>query len=184
MSISNLILIIASVSFVGGCASMSKKECLSANWQFQGEQDGRSGLPVSTIDRHAKACSKVSVVPDEAQYLEGRDRGLRYYCTASTGLAEGRRNSEYQGVCPPELESEFLFSYIDGLELRLLELAQQSNIANSRLSRLRMEQAALGGKADKKLTANINGEESTISSNDSEQLRIRNRIATLRLTLD
>lgn len=184
MYASRFVLIIACLAVLGGCASMSKKECLSANWQYQGELDGRSGLPLSTIDRHAKACAKVSVAPDEMQYVDGRERGLLYYCTADVGLAEGRRNREYQDVCPAESEPAFLESYIDGLELKLVEIDQQSNIANSSLSRLRMEQAASGGKADKKLAASISAQESTITSNSSDQLTIRTRIARLRLKLN
>lgn len=178
------LLILAALFVLSGCASMSKKDCIAADWLVQGIQDGRAGLPLSRLDSHAKACGKVNVVPDAPLYAEGHVQGVQHYCTPETGLYQGRQDNTYHGVCPPDLEPAFLTSYIDGLELYALTLETQNADDQSRLSRLRLRQAALGVNTDKKLLSDIAGVEASISTNTSKRLQIRQRIARLRLGLN
>lgn len=93
---------------MGGCASMSEKECLSANWQEQGYRDGRNGHPASRVEDHREACAGVGVVPDTEQYRKGRDQGVLEYCTPENAAREGRAGRSYRNACPAWLEGTFL----------------------------------------------------------------------------
>lgn len=96
---------------LGACASMSEKECLSANWTDQGYRDGRDGQPLTRLEDHREACAKVGVIPDTQRYRAGRDIGIREYCTPANGIEEGRRGRPYRNACPINLERDFLANY-------------------------------------------------------------------------
>lgn len=102
---------------LSSCASMSKEECLTANWLDQGFRDGRSGQPLARIAEHQKACAKVGVVPNDALYFQGRDQGIALYCTAENALVVGREGQPYRNACPAVLEYEFLTAYDKGKQL-------------------------------------------------------------------
>ena len=63
-----------------GCASLSKNECLNANWEDIGIRDGANGQPEEYLIQHSKACAKVNVVPDRGAWLHGREQGLERFC--------------------------------------------------------------------------------------------------------
>ena len=167
-----------------GCASMSKSECVAADWLQRGVLDGSRGAPVSTLERHDQACAKASVVPNQAQYLEGYKQGLLIYCTAESGLSEGLSNSEYVGVCPSGMEAEFLASYIDGLELTLIELESQSFDLSSRLFHMRLESSVPKNRSDKNLRQRIYRNERVLKQLSAERYDIRSRIAEYRQQLN
>lgn len=177
------LLLTCGVLLLSGCASMSRSECRSADWLLRGIEDGRQGSATSRVDRHAKACAKVDVIPDRALYVEGHSQGVRAYCVPEVGLKEGRNNSHYNDVCPADLEAGFLRSYIDGLQIKLSNLEIQAQIANTYLSNLRLEQAALGGNTNKKLRADINAAENSLSNANRSRLDIQRKIANLRLRI-
>lgn len=88
----SLIRLLASLALVGaltGCASLSKSECLSADWEDVGVRDGANGRPEEYLIQHAKACSKVSVVPDRGAWQHGRERGLERYCVVRNAYQAG-----------------------------------------------------------------------------------------------
>ncbi len=52
---------------LGSCATMSKEECVAADWRVVGETDGAAGYdPQSRFAAHAKSCEKAGVVPDQS----------------------------------------------------------------------------------------------------------------------
>ena len=119
------------LSVLSGCASMSEKECLTANWLDQGYRDGRNGQPLSRLEDHREACQKVGVIPDRNRYFKGRDSGILEYCTPENALYEGRQGRSYRHSCPAHLERNFLIYYQDGkriyeAEQRVDELNRQS----------------------------------------------------------
>ncbi len=109
-----IVLAAAMTTLLGGCASMTPEECLSADWYQQGVHDGGRGRPLSLIEEHREACAKVGVDVDTARYRAGREEGLRTYCTPSVGFEEGRRGNYYSNVCPPQVERAFLDAYRRG----------------------------------------------------------------------
>ncbi|MDB3936480.1 DUF2799 domain-containing protein [Granulosicoccus sp.] len=163
---------------------MSKSECVAADWEQRGVLDGSRGALVSTLEQHDNACAKVSIVPDQDKYLQGYEQGLLIYCTAESGLSEGLANSEYLGVCPSDMEAEFLASYIDGLELTLIELESESFDLSSRLFQLRLESSVPKYRANKNLRQRIYRNEQVLKQLAEERYDIRSRIAAHRQQLN
>ncbi|WP_161492538.1 DUF2799 domain-containing protein [Oceanisphaera profunda] len=123
--------LLVAVVLLTGCASMSKQECLTANWLDQGFRDGRNGQPLSRIVDHRQACTKVGITPNDTLYFQGRDQGIVHYCTSENALAVGRQGLPYRNACPAALEHEFLVSYKQGKQLyeaeqRIEALSQDS----------------------------------------------------------
>lgn len=111
-----LLLILAALT-LGGCATMDKSECRTADWQTIGIEDGARGRPISYIGNHRKACAEYGVQPDLAQYRLGHANGIARFCTDDNGFSQGRAGRAYQDVCPQELRGQFLAGYDTGLEL-------------------------------------------------------------------
>lgn len=112
---------------LGGFASMSKEECLHADWRAIGYEDGAAGAPVSAISNRRTACvKKVGAAPDMAEYLAGREQGLRLYCQPSNGYRLGASGARYQGVCAGPDSNLFTAAYQSGLHLHQLQFALDS----------------------------------------------------------
>lgn len=103
--------------FASGCATLDKNECLVANWETIGYEDGTQGRPASRIGKHRTACAKYNVAPDLALYTKGREQGLMQYCLASVGYREGVKGRTYHNVCPAATEHDFLAGYQYGQRL-------------------------------------------------------------------
>ena len=105
------LLAVAVVVCVGGllaaCVSLSKEECLNANWRTIGYSDGAAGRTADYIARHQQACARVDVTPDLDEWLAGREEGLPRYCTPANAYSVGRRGSSVSPVCP-EADAAFL----------------------------------------------------------------------------
>jgi hypothetical protein len=114
------------------CATMSPKQCQSADWQSIGYGDGVSGHPMSRIDDHAKACAKVAITPDPTLYAAGREEGLKRYCTEMNGFSEGRYGRVYYDVCPYPADAAFRGGYVDGE--RVYRAEQRLRLAKADLS--------------------------------------------------
>ena len=93
---------------ISGCASMGKDECLHADWQTIGYEDGSRGYPGNRIGVHRKACAKHGVAPDLAAYEAGRQKGLVAWCAPRNGYRIGLRGGHYNGVCPQAMEKPFV----------------------------------------------------------------------------
>jgi len=60
------VLLVMSASVLVACGTLSKEECLTADWGAIGERDGSAGYaPQSRLAGHAKACAKAGVSPDQ-----------------------------------------------------------------------------------------------------------------------
>ena len=116
----------AALVLLTGCESLNESECLTADWQSIGYQDGAMGRPAAYSSQHRKACAKHGVTLDQFAYLQGRDQGLRTYCRPAKGFGLGASGVGYAGVCPPDLEGPFLAEYRKGWHLYELEGAVSS----------------------------------------------------------
>lgn len=113
--------------FLASCQTLSKDECIAADWRVIGEQDGAAGHdPGQQFGRHVKACEKAGVVPDQTLWNQGFQQGILQFCTPLRGLSHGQSGGAYNKVCPPELESAFL----DGYQLGNAEYRAQQEIRN------------------------------------------------------
>ncbi|WP_332653411.1 DUF2799 domain-containing protein [Brevundimonas sp.] len=158
---------------LGSCATMSAEQCMAGDWSGQGYIDGQQGLTMSRLDDHAEACAKHGVTPDAAAYAAGRRQGLVSYCTPYKGFEVGRSGSGYAGVCPSELEADFMFAYRDG---QVVHAAEQA------LSDARGRVDSLGARLeelDDKITAK-QAEARADGLTDEQRDQIRNRIQEIR----
>jgi hypothetical protein len=148
---------------VAGCAAMSKRECQTGDWRTAGFDDGAQGIPVTRLADYAKACGKYSISPDLATYRAGYDLGLETYCRDSNGFAVGSRGAAYQGVCPANLEAQFLQGFRVGHQLFELqatvngiegEIGQHRALLQENAERMAATQAAIisdGTSADQRI---------------------------------
>ena len=85
---------------LGGCASLSKNECLAANWEDIGVRDGANGAGEEQLIRHSTACAKVGVTPDREAWLRGRERGLERFCVPQRAYQRGESGYDFDvGIC-------------------------------------------------------------------------------------
>jgi hypothetical protein len=122
--------IVCVVSLLGlsGCATMSAEECATGDWHMIGFEDGSMGYTVDRLGQHRKACAKYGVVPDLVTYQEGRRDGLRQFCEPSRGFNLGASGGQYNGVCPGDMEPDFVDAFNTGQ--KLYNLQSQVNNAN------------------------------------------------------
>ena len=104
-------LIVSAVILVS-CQTLSKEECVAADWRVIGEQDGAAGhSPQQRFGDHVKACDKAGIVPDQTLWNQGYQVGLKRFCTPLSGLAHGQKGGAYANICPTETASAFLEGY-------------------------------------------------------------------------
>lgn len=110
------------ISLLGlsGCATMSADECITSDWHAIGFEDGARGYTADQLGNRRKACAKHGVTPDFESYQAGRERGLRQYCQPSRGFSLGAGGSRYNGVCPGDMEADFVDAYNSGHQLYTL----------------------------------------------------------------
>jgi hypothetical protein len=119
---------------LGGCASMSAKDCQKTDWNQRGLADGRWGASSSIIKEHAEACAKVKVAPDESAWRAGYAEGVKSYCNANSGWNRGTLNESYRGACVGLDESTFLRYHSAGQQL--YKARQELIQANERRKKL------------------------------------------------
>ncbi len=140
MSTSRPVFLMLALVALGGCASLSEEECALSDWHTIGFEDGSRGYPAERIGDHRKACAKHGYVPDFAAWEAGRNEGLALYCQPARGFNLGSAGGQYQGVCPADLEPQFLDGYRAGVEL--YNLRSNVSAANGRLQARQGELAA------------------------------------------
>lgn len=111
---------------MSGCATMSADECAMSDWHTIGFEDGAQGYTADRLGNHRKACAKHGVAPDFEQYQAGRAQGLRQFCQPSRGFSLGANGGRYNGVCPSDLEMDFVDAYNSGHQLHSLRSAVNS----------------------------------------------------------
>ena len=114
------------VVLLTGCAAMSEKECLTADWRDQGMKDALNGYDRSRLVDVREACAKAGVLPNEALYFDGWNRGIRQFCTPDNGARWGRQGRGYAGSRPAELGTAFSDRYREGRRVWEAEQTLQS----------------------------------------------------------
>lgn len=98
------------------CATLDKDDCLSADWQLIGFNDGAAGYETKRLEQHRDACAEYGVVPQIDDYLQGYDRGVIRYCTAVNGYATARAGQVFNAVCSGDLRPAFAYGFELGVE--------------------------------------------------------------------
>ena len=126
MSVTRLLSLGAFAYLLAGCSGMSQQACATADWRTVGFEDGTAGRSEGGIGRYRQQCSEHGVAPDLESYRAGHAEGVKIYCRESNGFTVGHSGAAYQGVCPADLEPEFLAEYNAGRRLHELESALRS----------------------------------------------------------
>lgn len=74
-------LILILLPLIAACSTLNEEECRFADWYTIGYKDGTRGRMPDYIHRHSKACRSFAVSVDHRQWEEGRQQGLKHYCT-------------------------------------------------------------------------------------------------------
>lgn len=127
--IRNTAMVGALVLALSGCAGMNEQECLVTDWRTVGFEDGALGRPVENISGYRRACAKHGVAPDLERYRAGHADGVESFCQPVKAFNYGRSGATYRGVCPADLEYDFLPAYNDGRHLYELESAVRASDA-------------------------------------------------------
>lgn len=150
---------------LASCHSMSKEECIAADWRVIGDADGAAGYsPQDRFGAHVESCARVKIVPDQTKWNEGYQVGLQRYCTPLNGLARGEAGDTYYGVCPPQTSEGFLRGY---------GLGRKLNDARTRLDSLRGEISSKESRMDERYQALKEAKD------DNQRRNIRNEIDDL-----
>lgn len=127
------VIFIAIIGILSGCATLSKEECLAADWMVIGDADGAVGYaPKERFAGHTKACSKIGVVPDQTLWNQGYQKGLTRYCTPQNGLNVGEAGKSYANVCPLNSSVDFQEAY--GLGKRAHDIKRDIDRKKSSIS--------------------------------------------------
>ena len=123
---------------LGGCAGMSADECALSDWRTIGFEDGSMGYTADRVGSHRKACAKHGVAPDFEAYQSGWREGVRQFCQPSRGFNVGASGARYNGICPSDMEPEFVDAYNAGHRLYNLRASvnQATNQINARKATL------------------------------------------------
>ncbi len=117
-----LSLVAGCLGLIGGCASMSRLDCLTVDWFDKGYEDGLRGSTMERYGRYADDCTKHGIAPNRQEYERGRNQGLSLYCTSNKGYRVGRAGRTYTHVCPPGSEPDFLHGFYAGQQVHLAEV--------------------------------------------------------------
>lgn len=88
------------LGLLAACASLTQAECRAGNWYEIGLEDGANGRLPSYIEAHAKSCADLGIRPDPKPWEQGRQAGLKQYCTPQTAYSVGRSGRSLSPVCP------------------------------------------------------------------------------------
>ncbi len=136
----SVLTILSGLFILVACQTLSKEECVVADWRVIGEQDGAAGYsPQERFGNHVRACEKAGVLPDQTLWNEGFQIGLTRFCTPLSGLAHGQKAGNYNNICPIETAAGFRTGYELGLKQKrkrddIASIKRRINSAQSTIS--------------------------------------------------
>ncbi|MCZ4271863.1 DUF2799 domain-containing protein [Maritalea porphyrae] len=109
------------LAVLAGCATLSKSQCQTGDWQSVGEADGRAGHSTARFSEHNEACSKHGISVDRSLYNKGHAAGLKFYCTPNNAAKVGLAGRSYNGVCTGEMGISFLRIYREANDVHSID---------------------------------------------------------------
>ena len=92
------------LSLLSGCAttpSLSPEQCQAGNWQQIGYADGMVGRSGAYFAKHLENCTPIpGSAPNRMLWEQGRQEGLKEFCTELNAYKLGREGYSWQPVCP------------------------------------------------------------------------------------
>lgn len=115
------------LSLLGGCATVSKEDCLLTDWFEIGRMDGLQGKPRTGFLNRAKACLEHGVNADRQAYYRGHDDGLKYFCTEQKGFEPDFRTGYLRGKELYQYETKIasLKTRLDKIERKIIKKEKQ-----------------------------------------------------------
>lgn len=110
----NIVFLLVITITLTGCATMSKKECLVADWQGLGFEDGAFGRHAAYIGERRKACAEHGIAVNRAAYEAGYNQGILVFCSFDRGRRTALSGFAPYDVCPSH--SEFHEGFAEGLK--------------------------------------------------------------------
>ena len=111
-------LIGVSLLTLSGCAttqSLTPEQCQNSNWQEVGYVDGLHGRSGAYFGNYTNQCaSVVGATPNRVLWEQGRQQGLKNYCTELNAYKLGREGYDWQPVCPLEGIEKLEEAYAQG----------------------------------------------------------------------
>jgi hypothetical protein len=166
----NLLIWVVLAATLIGCSTLSKNECLQANWYEFGWRDGNLGKPRSIFQEHVDACVKHNVHAEKINYFRGRDDGLKNFCTYDNGFSQGKYGKKYNYVCPSDLEVNFLAGFSKG---RNVYNHNKKVVALEK--RLKKIDDEIKGKEKLLYSSEVTGEQRAILRSEIRQLDVEYR---------
>tara|TARA_R110000751_G_scaffold30672_2_gene78347 strand:+ start:471 stop:1088 length:618 start_codon:yes stop_codon:yes gene_type:complete len=162
----------AVMAALASCGTMSKEECRVADWAVVGDTDGAAGYdPQSRFADHVRSCSKSGATPNQTQWYQGYQTGIRRFCTPLGGAAHGEGGGAYHNVCPAEMEADFVRGY--SLGKRVHELRSRMDSLHSGISARESEADRLYDDMKKAADKDRRGIRDRIDDLERERRRMR-----------
>lgn len=108
---------------LSACATMNKDECLVADWQAVGYQQGLKGQNAGSFEKYQKSCAKHQISADFSAFKQGHAQGINDYCTFEQGLTLGKNGHQSNNLCTYKKFPDFAEGYDSGI-------SQYCNYAN------------------------------------------------------
>lgn len=104
---------------LSGCATtkpdLTPQQCQTSNWQQIGYADGLQGRSGAYFGYYANSCANViGATPNRVLWEQGRQQGLKNYCTELNAYKLGREGYDWQPVCPLEGIEKLEEAYAQG----------------------------------------------------------------------
>ena len=97
-------LMAAALLMLSGCAttqSLTPQQCQTSNWQEVGYADGLRGRSGAHFVQYTNTCANIiGAMPNRILWEQGRQQGLKNYCTELNAYKLGREGYDWQPVCP------------------------------------------------------------------------------------
>lgn len=107
--------VLAACATTGG---IEPEQCASVDWQGVGYQDGLLGRDANYVQKHGERCGKAGVTPSQSNWQslweQGRQNGLKRYCTPLRAYQLGREGINFNNVCPPEQMLDLIKAHDEG----------------------------------------------------------------------
>jgi hypothetical protein len=126
---------LAALLLAGSCTQLSRAECEAGDWQTIGQRDGRLGHDAGFVARHVERCGGYGITVDTALWEQGRQDGLKLFCTPQSQYDRGRAGKPFNPICAAENLPEHRAAYDKGR--RYFELTQRIEMLQSDIRHLR-----------------------------------------------
>ena len=179
------------ILLLSNCANMSESDCLTADWQIIGFEDGSDGKNESSISTHRKECSEHGVTPNLSAYRNGHFEGSKRFCTTNNGFSRGHNGKSYNRSCPQQFEAAFLTGFSDGQSLYALKkiLQQHTHALENTYSKIELLERKMAKKSDLMIADGLNRQQriairEEIEYHQQQQVELYDLLPVLKLEFE